>query len=118
MNRLYKCLLGVATIIGLVASVPANAHGGGGSRYSFGFVVGPWWWGPPSYYYPYYYPPTVVTAPVYVQPSTTQLPAPSYYWYYCAQSGAYYPYVTQCASAWQQVTPTPPPPVAPAAPVH
>jgi len=34
-------------------------------------------------------------------------PAPSY-WYYCPDSATYYPYVEQCASAWQRVTPTPP----------
>ena len=28
-------------------------------------------------------------------------------WYYCADSGAYYPYVRECASAWRQVSPTP-----------
>ncbi|HYC48549.1 MAG TPA: hypothetical protein VED01_24000 [Burkholderiales bacterium] len=71
---------------------------------------------PPAYYYPppaYYYPPPVVVAPspppVYVERSDqAAAPPPEHYWYYCADSQAYYPYVKQCASTWQRVTPTPP----------
>jgi hypothetical protein len=32
------------------------------------------------------------------------------YWYYCADSQSYYPYVTTCVSEWQQVTPPQPSP--------
>ena len=48
------------------------------------------------------------------QAATATLPAPVAYaspqnasWYYCPDSGVYYPYVRQCASGWQQVSPTP-----------
>ena len=34
-------------------------------------------------------------------------PAANRSWYYCADSGGYYPYVRQCASAWQQISPMP-----------
>ena len=61
---------------------------------------------PPPYYYPptYYYPPPVQYVEPYPAPSAPQ----SSYWYYCPDSGAYYPYVQQCPSGWQQVTPQPP----------
>ena len=62
------------------------------------------------FWYPwYYYPPSVVysSPPVYVEQG--QSPAPSVnYWYYCAESGRYYPYITECPGGWQQVVPTPP----------
>ena len=53
----------------------------------------------------YSYAPPVVTDPApqaYVQ--RPQAPA---YWYYCAEAGAYYPYVQQCPSGWLTVVPTP-----------
>ena len=72
---------------------------------------------PPPYYYPPagYYPPA---APVYIeQPPAEYAPPPQSqaqpdtqaYWYYCADSRAYYPHVQSCASAWQRVAPQPPP---------
>ena len=59
--------------------------------------------------------------PVYVQPAPYYVqPAPSYdasatvpagsYWYYCAASRAYYPYVASCPAGWQTVPATPPAP--------
>ena len=59
----------------------------------------------------YFYPPPVVYSPppVYVEP----LPGPASsgnYWYYCAESDRYYPYVTECPGGWQQVVPIPPGP--------
>ena len=35
-------------------------------------------------------------------------PQSSNTWYYCAESKAYYPYVNNCASPWQRVTPSAP----------
>ena len=69
----------------------------------------------------YYYPPPVYSAPasppVYVERSDTQ-PAPQSApqsspqadnsWYYCRDSQTYYPYVKECASPWQRVSPRPP----------
>ena len=70
----------------------------------------------PTYYPPVYYPP--VAAVTYSQPAYVenyaQPPAPvaaqpqQSWWYYCAQSQAYYPYVNQCAGGWQRVSPQPP----------
>jgi hypothetical protein len=90
----------------------------GAPRVNLGIVVGaPFgYYPPPYYYYPQYYPP-IVTAPslppVYIeQGSSGPAPAPFQgegYWYYCAESQAYYPYVKECAEGWQHVAPQPPP---------
>lgn len=90
----------------------------GAPRVNLGIVVGaPFGYYPPSYYYyPPYYPP-IVTAPspppVYIEQGSSQ-PAPAQsqgegYWYYCAESQAYYPYVKECAEGWKHVAPQPPP---------
>jgi len=117
---LLPVLLPAFLAIGTLACGAASAHGHGGPRFGFDFVIGPWWWGPPGpgYYYPYYDPPVVYTAPapVYVQPNTAQMPPPAYNWYFCAQSNAYYPYVSECPGGWQQVSPTPPAPTSPRTP--
>lgn len=91
-------------------------HGRGdwdrGGRVHFGFFFGaPLGWSdwdyPPSYYY---YPPRVVVVPssppVYVQHPNAEAQR---WWYYCADSKTYYPYVKQCPGGWQRVTPQPPP---------
>lgn len=101
-------------------------HGGyygyrGGVRFSLGVGVGvPFgWYGyyPPPYSYyqsPYYGPAAAVpyTPPTYIEqpaPAPQAVPVPQGFWYYCAESNAYYPYVSQCESGWQRVSPTPPP---------
>ena len=93
-------------------------HGHPRSSVQFGFTLGgPAFWYPGPYYapyaYPYYYPPVVVqqTPPVYVEQRAPAAapPAAAAYWYYCPNSQAYYPYVSECAGPWQQVTPQPPP---------
>jgi hypothetical protein len=81
--------------------------------FNFGY---PAYYPAPYYYYPsYYYPP----APVYYSPVVIQSP-PVYterqdvapetqsYWYYCSAAKGYYPYVKDCPSGWQKVSPTPP----------
>lgn len=93
---------------------------GGHARVGIGFYFGvPYsypYYAYPYPYYPYpYYPPVVVTPaqpPVYVEqaPSTNQQATPdNYYWYYCEKSDGYYPYIKECPSGWQKVSPTPPP---------
>ena len=113
MKLILKIVLAAAIAAGSLACGTASAH----PRFGVDFVIGPgpYWWGPP--YYPYYYPPPVIMAdPVYAQPSPpVQVPAPPSYWYFCRQSNAYYPYVQDCPSGWEQVSPQPPPqPPAPA----
>jgi len=84
---------------------------GFGFGYPYGYGYG---YGYP-YYAPYaYYPP--YASPVVQQPTTyveqqpvqqAQPQQPAGYWYYCNDSRAYYPYVRDCASAWQRVSPQP-----------
>lgn len=126
-------LVAAATASTLLAALPASAHGySRGPRVSFSVGVGvpayyPYAYGP-RYVYPYYVPAPVVYAPapvVVVSPPVTYIeqqpapaapppqaaaPNPAGYWYYCAASAAYYPYVQQCATGWQRVSPTPPGP--------
>lgn len=103
-GQLFRIALTAVVAIGcLAASGAASAHWHGGVWIG----PGPYWWGPPYYpYYPYYPPAVVVTQPSPV----VQVPAPPMYWYYCRQSNGYYPYVADCASGWEQVSPQPPAP--------
>ena len=85
-----------------------GSHGHGGI-----FLVGPVF-APLSMYYPPpgYYPPLPASPPVYIEQDPAQ-PAPAqapYFWYYCAGSNTYYPYVDVCPEGWQQVVPDAPPP--------
>jgi len=88
-------------------------HGGYYGRGGFygGIYIGPGWWGWPYYPYPYYYPyysqpPVIQQDPVYEQQAPAQ--DQPYYWYFCPDAKAYYPYVKQCPGGWQKVVPKPP----------
>jgi hypothetical protein len=135
MKWLCAILLLVAiSISGLAQAAPRHGGGHGGHVYSghrhsghghvgiglyFGVPYGyPYY---PPYYYPYYYPPVMVTPaqpPVYIEqaPPSSYVPpdiaAPTesdhYYWYHCDKPDGYYPYIKECPSGWQKVTPTPP----------
>ncbi|MEI7612069.1 MAG: hypothetical protein WCK63_04115 [Betaproteobacteria bacterium] len=113
-------------LVGLFGANSAWAYHGG--RAHFGVYVGGPYWGP-SYYSPYsyypppyspaYYPPVVVApapAPVYIQqPTAPAAPAPvapviaepANFWYFCAASKNYYPYVSECPGGWKKVSPQP-----------
>ena len=95
----------------LIGAPLAHWHGRLFLRFNFGF---------PGYYYhpaPYYYypPPVYYPAPVVVQqpPVYTErqevAPEAQGYWYYCAATRGYYPYVKECPGGWQKVPPAPPP---------
>lgn len=89
----------------LFASGEALADRRGRVHIWFGYP-GPWIYPPPIYY-----PPTVVVVPapqppVYVE-QTDAVPESSGYWYYCASSRTYYPYVKECPEGWQRVPPKP-----------
>jgi hypothetical protein len=102
----FRAIAATALILGSIGS--AQAHGVR-FGFAFGFPVFP-----APYYYPppaYYYPPAVVAAPapVYIEPAQPQVvQQPEQYWYYCPDSKTYYPYVQQCATQWQRVSPRPP----------
>lgn len=107
-------LVGLAlTAAALAWSGVASAHGGARIHFGFGFGGpvywgGPAYWGPAYYPYPYYYPPAVVApAPQQYIERSDEADAAQNYWYYCADSKAYYPYVKQCPGGWQRVAPRP-----------
>jgi len=125
-------LLALATALPALAG---GKHGGGkhhhgGTRWAVGVNFGypgfgyfgyyPWYGAGYYPYYPYYpypYYPAYYPAPVAVpqQPTTyveqpapqAQPQAPTGYWYYCADPGAYYPYIKECPAGWQRVAPQP-----------
>ena len=127
--RPKRTLILLLALLVAAASAPAFARGGkghpggrhAGTTHSGGhyraaprvglgvFLAAPFW----------FYAPAVRYAPVVVSPSappvyierTDPVSAPELapgYWYYCAQAGAYYPEVRECAGAWQPVAPRPP----------
>ncbi len=117
MSRLSRIVLAAAVAVGCVAaSATASAHWHGSVGVWIG--PGPYWYGAPYYYPPPYYayppayapayPPAVVVDPEYSQPSV-HVPPQQSFWYFCPQSNGYYPYVPECPSGWQQVTPHAPP---------
>ena len=117
MKRMKSALTLLLVLCGALASAPALAWNHGG-HVRFGVFIGapffPWYYPPyyyyypPAYYPPAYYPPAA--PPTYIErgsaPALARQQAQGY-WYYCADSKTYYPYVKDCASAWQRVTPQP-----------
>jgi len=120
--------LSIAAALGaLLLAAPAFAQHGGfyrGPGVRFGVNIGvplfPYYGAPYAYapYYPPYNPPVVIQSapPVYVEqqgnamasaPPAASAPA-SNDLFFCSDSKTYYPYVTQCASPWQRVTPQAP----------
>ena len=113
-SKLTLGLALAALLIGASVSESALAHGRGRVFLGFNF-------GYPGYYYPapyspyYYYPPPYYAAPVvvqsppqvYVERDAAPAPEAQSYWYYCAATRGYYPYVKECPGGWQKVAPAP-----------
>lgn len=112
-----KKMLFIAFLAILLTS-PAYAAGGHGGGHGGG-----WGWrgdwifpaligGAIAYDLAYRYPVYAQPYPVYEQPYPVYAPsvAPQVvqYWYFCAATNAYYPYVPSCPSGWQSVPTTPP----------
>jgi hypothetical protein len=104
----------------------------GAPAFGFGWGVSPWWgpgWGPGwgGFPAPLVVPPAVVIQPspqIFIEQSPPAMappqaaaagpvgpaaPAP-HYWYYCAGSRTYYPYVRECPEGWMTVVPPSSPP--------
>ncbi len=135
-KRLASVLATLALLPCLAQAHGPSAYGGVRHHYhsrssvNFGISVGSgyyypgyysnYWVGPPVIYTPppvYTAPPVVIQTqpPVYIErpPETAAAPAPATaYWYYCASTQSYYPYVSECPEAWLRVLPTPPAPAA------
>jgi hypothetical protein len=85
-----------------------GGHHFGRSRAGFGIFLA----APAFLYYPPlpYYPPDTLAPtgpPVYIEQDGAPIAPdqPAGYWYYCADSRAYYPQVKECAGTWQPVAP-------------
>lgn len=109
---LYPALLLLLGMPAITSAAP-HVHVGVGVYYGPHAYYRPYYrpyygyYGPAYYYGPgYYYAPP---ATVYAEPETTVVQAPANYWYYCASSKAYYPYVTNCPSGWEAVPAQAPP---------
>ena len=128
--------LAIVALCALAVTAPAHAdrgyyHGGHGGHYyghsnvHWGFYFGlpyysSWYYPPYPYYYPYSYPyypyyggaVGVPSGPTTYVERGDQQAAPEAsaqsWWYYCADSKTYYPYVKQCPGGWQKVAPQPP----------
>ena len=117
MKHLKSVALGVAAVmLSVAATGDAWADRGRHRPHSrIGVFVGPGW-GPWFYPPPFYYapsPPIIIerSPPVYIEqppPRTLRQADATSYWYYCGASNAYYPYVRECPSGWQRVSPQPP----------
>lgn len=117
--KLVKAILAIFLgVCAMGAQADHRHHSHVGVYFGLG-APAPWYYSPPSYYY---YPQRVIVVPpaqptVYVEqpapvmtpppPAPQQVPA---YWYYCQSARGYYPYVRECAEAWQPVLPQPPAP--------
>jgi hypothetical protein len=82
------------------AAASGNHGGHLGPRFHSGMFVGA------ALFTPFYFYPAL--PPYYPVPQLVPVPGQSQYWYYCASSQTYYPYVLDCPEGWQQVVPQPP----------
>ena len=121
LMRKFAAFLAIATAAMLASETASARHGGRHHGYGHGHArVGVglgFYFGAPyyPYYSPYYYPPYYYQ-PYYVAPPVTYIERPSPapqaapaapagpdYWFFCRETGTYYPYVGQCAGGWERV---------------
>ena len=108
----------VSSIVAITAL--AGAVAGCAQEYSttyprYGYSQAAYYPATPTYYsYPapaYYSPPPYYAPPQQQQSYSYYSSQPDGYWYYCAASNAYYPYVKDCPGGqWERVQPQVPPP--------
>lgn len=103
------CAVVAATFLLLASALPGHAWGGYGGHHGFGHhgfghhgfggYFGGGGYGDPYFAY---------SAPVVIQPEPrVYIQQDQFYWYYCGDAKAYYPYVQQCPSGWTRVVPPP-----------
>jgi hypothetical protein len=120
--RILLAVLAALLASEAVNADPRSARGHIGWDITIGWP-GPWYpyysypyypysYYPPRYYY-YDYPPRIIvpSAPTEYIERDSQPPPPSY-WYYCRSQNGYHPYVKECPSGWERVSPVPPAPPA------
>ena len=127
MRSIKFILAFAALLLGTAWTVPAMAYGHYAHARVGVFIgpgFGPWYnpwpyaYGPYGYGYPYGYPygpyPYYYDAPAFAPAAPSQyverepVQAAPASWYYCSDPQGYYPYVQQCRTSWQRVSPTPP----------
>lgn len=87
------------THVGVAIGVPAY----------WPYYTAPYPYAYPPYSYPYNYPPVIAvqpSPPVYVERGPGESEE-EYFWYFCNNPHGYYPYVKECRTSWQRVTPSP-----------
>ncbi|MDW8469172.1 MAG: hypothetical protein RML56_09615 [Burkholderiales bacterium] len=109
-------ILAAALASSVFATTTALAHGRHHGHVRIRVVIGTpvvvyRWIPPPPPRYVVLHPPPrgwVATAPVYVARDADRAAAGDSWWYYyCPQARAYYPYVRHCPGGWQRVPPQP-----------
>ena len=112
MKRSRKWAIAALGAVGLLTAGSAFAWHHHHARVSIGFGFGYPYYAAPWYYPgPAYYPAPIVVQQqpqVYVEREDAA-PQTQNYWYYCADSKTYYPYVKECPAGWQRVPATPAP---------
>ena len=106
-------------------SIGTYPYWGGGYGY-WGGGYGPYWgaYAPYYYGYPYYYSAPVISQPIVIEQAQPQVyieqqpqyaqqaqppqPVATNYWYFCEPAQGYWPYVKECPTGWQRVSPQPP----------
>lgn len=129
--------MGLIAVTPAQAQRSHGGHGNGYFWGPFGFLLGsailysavqsrPVYYGPQVVYAsPLYARATTVVQPyyaeqTYVPPPAVSMPPPPYiaqtapvesasgqWWYFCKKPSGYYPYVRECPSGWEKVSPTP-----------
>ena len=120
-----KIILAVASLL-VLSSLPTTSFAHSARQaHSFRFSYQPHYFhhyqqrGSVGFYYPLYgSAPYVVQQPaaptIYIErnsvpgESATTTSQQDGYWFFCAASNTYYPYVRECAEPWQKVPQTPP----------
>jgi len=69
-----------------------------------------WWWIVDDLWYPYAAPVYPYPEPIVIEQSAppVQVQPQAQMWYYCDKPAGYYPYVTDCRTAWRPVPASPP----------
>jgi hypothetical protein len=82
-------------------------HGLEGGRFGW------WWWADGGWFWydaPIYPYPTDISDTVVDDAPPGAAPGTGFSWWYCDNPAGYWPYVRSCATPWQAVSPSPPPP--------
>lgn len=114
------CAIVAAMALLLGGALPAQAWGGYGGHYGYGGHHGygghrgygfsrgfGGHYGYPTYGYGYPYRSYAFSPPDVREQQPTAYVQQQFYWYYCEDANAYYPYVQQCPRGWSKVVPSP-----------